>query len=121
MELTFRFGFDAAHRFDHYPEGHPNHGMHGHSFQAEVTIRGDPDPVTGFILAFEELESTCLAARAKLDHRTLNDIPGLGVPSLENLCLWLWNEISPGVPALAEVAVRRDSAGQSCRYSPARE
>ena len=117
-ELTFRFGFDAAHRFDHFLASHPNHGMHGHSFQAEVTIRGEPDPITGFILAFEEVESACLEVRARLDHRTLNEIPGLEIPSLENLCLWLWNELLPTMPALAEVYVRRDSAGQSCTYTP---
>ena len=118
MELTFRFGFDAAHRFDHFPASHPNYGLHGHSFQAEVTIRGEPDPKTGFIVAFEDLESACLAARAKLDHRTLNDVPGLETPSLENLCLWLWKEVHPRMPALAKVSVRRDSAGQTCTYAP---
>lgn len=118
MELTYRFGFDAAHRFDHFPSRHPNHGVHGHSFQVEVTIRGEADAKTGFVVAFEDIEKACLTARAKLDHRMLNDIEGLGAPSLENLCLWLWKELAPAMPALAKVTVRRDSAGQSCTYAP---
>ena len=41
LEISYRFGFDAAHHFDHFPVGHPNRGMHGHSFQVEVAIAGE--------------------------------------------------------------------------------
>jgi 6-pyruvoyltetrahydropterin/6-carboxytetrahydropterin synthase len=117
MELAYRFGFDAAHHFSHFPPGHPNQGMHGHSFQVEVTVHGEPDPRTGFVVEFSELERACSDVRAALDHRLLNEIDGLGQPSLENLCKWIWNRLSPVLASLARVTVRRDSAGQSCMYS----
>lgn len=116
MEISYRFGFDAAHRFDHFPAGHANAGVHGHSFQAEVSVRGGPDPRTGFVLEFGELERACLNAREALDHRMLNDVKDLGPPSLENLCQWLWRRLAPAVPGLARITVRRDSAGQRCTY-----
>lgn len=116
MELSYRFGFDAAHSFAHFPPGHPNHGVHGHSFQAEVAVRGEPDPRTGFVVDFAELEKACGGIRAALDHRLLNDIQGLGPPSLENLCRWIWQRLSPGLPSLARVTVRRNSVGQACTY-----
>ena len=116
MQISYRFGFDAAHHFPGYPAGHRYHGVHGHSFQAEVAVRGTPDPDTGFIADLEAVERECLAVRAELDHRLLNDIEGLARPSLENLCLWLWGRLSPRLPALAQVTVRRDSCGQACTY-----
>lgn len=117
MELSYRFGFDAAHYFAHFPAGHPNRGIHGHSFQVEVAVRGEPDPHTGFILDFAELESACAELRVALDHRLLNELEGLNKPSLENLCTWIWGRLAPRFPRLARVTVRRDSAGQSCSYT----
>jgi 6-pyruvoyltetrahydropterin/6-carboxytetrahydropterin synthase len=116
MQISYRFGFDAAHHFPDYPAGHPYHGVHGHSFQAEVAIRGTPDPATGFIADLGQVERACLEARVQLDHRMLNDIDGLARPSLENLCLWLWTRLSPAFPGLARVTIRRDSCGQACTY-----
>ena len=117
MELSFRFGFDAAHQFTHFPPGHPNRVVHGHSFQVEVALRGEPDPHTGFVVEFAELEQECAEVRAALDHRMLNDVQGLEKPSLENLCLWIWRRLAPRLPSLSRVTVRRDSAGQSCSYT----
>lgn len=117
MEVSYRFGFDAAHHFDHFPAGHANRGMHGHSFQVEVALRGRPDPATGFIADLGDVERACTEVRGRLDHRVLNDIPGLEQPSLENLCLWIWGALSKRFANLSRVTVRRDSSGQSCSYT----
>ena len=119
MEISYRFGFDAAHHFDNFPKGHLYRGIHGHSFQVEVAIGGVPDPETGFIADLAEVERACAALRGALDHRMLNEIPGLERPSLENLCLWMWRRLTPEFPRLARVTVRRDSCGQSCTYTGA--
>lgn len=116
MEICYRFGFDAAHYFGTYPEGHRYRGVHGHSFQVEAALEGEPDPRTGFVADFGELERACAGLRAALDHRLLNEIEGLGQPSLENLALWAWDRLAPSFPGLARVTVRRDSCGQSCTY-----
>ena len=117
MELGYRFGFDAAHHFDHFPEGHPNRGTHGHSFQVEIAIAGEPDARTGFVTDFDAIERACAQVRGRLDHRMLNDIPGLAQPSLENLCRFIWQALAPAFPGLSRVTVRRDSCGQSCSYT----
>lgn len=120
LEIAYRFGFDAAHHFDHYPEGHPNRAMHGHSFQVEVALAGEPDPRSGFVADFEAVARACeTQVRARLDHRVLNDIDGLANPSLENIALWVWGALAPRLPGLARVTVRRESCGQSCTYSGA--
>lgn len=115
-EIAYRFGFDAAHHFDHFPVGHPNRAIHGHSFQVEVAIAGEPRAQSGFIADFADVEDACAKVRASLDHRMLNDIDGLAQPSLENISRWIWGALAPELPGLARVTVRRDSAGQSCTY-----
>jgi 6-pyruvoyltetrahydropterin/6-carboxytetrahydropterin synthase len=117
MELSYRFGFDAAHRFENYPDGHPYRGVHGHSFQVEVAVRGNPDPQSGFVADFGDIEKACATVRAALDHRMLNEIAGLERPSLENISVWIWKRLAPAFPTLARVTVRRDSIGQSCSYT----
>ena len=121
MEISYRFGFDAAHHFDSYPEGHLYRGIHGHSFQVEVALEGEPDPASGFVADLGEVERECASLRATLDHRMLNEIPGLERPSLENISVWVWKALAPRFPALARVTIRRDSCGQACSYTgPAR-
>jgi 6-pyruvoyltetrahydropterin/6-carboxytetrahydropterin synthase len=119
MEIAYRFGFDAAHRFGDFPPDHPYHGVHGHSFQVEVAIAGKPDAASGFVADLGEVERACGDVRKALDHRMLNDVAGLDKPSLENLCLWIWARLHPRFPRLARVTVRRDSCGQSCTYTGA--
>ncbi|HTP63412.1 MAG TPA: 6-carboxytetrahydropterin synthase [Burkholderiales bacterium] len=117
MEISYRFGFDAAHRFENYPDGHPYRGVHGHSFQVEVALRGNPDPDSGFVADFGELEKACARVRAALDHRMLNEVAGLERPSLEALAQWIWARLAEDFDSLARVTVRRDSLGQSCTYA----
>ncbi len=116
LEISYRFGFDAAHRFAGMPRGHRYRGVHGHSFGVEVSLRGTPQPPNGFVADFSKLEAACARLRATLDHSLLNDIPGLKQPSLENLCVWIWDKLKPKFPGLARVTVRRDSLGQACSY-----
>ena len=116
MEIRYEFGFDAAHRFMSMPRGHKYRGVHGHSFRAEVALRGAPRPPRGFVADFARLEQACFGLRGKLDHALLNELKGLRNPSLENLCLWIWSKLAPKFPGLARVTVRRDSLGQSCTY-----
>ena len=117
MEIACRFGFDAAHRFEHYPAGHPHGALHGHSFEVEVALRGEPDPATGFVADFAELERACAELHAALDHRMLNEVPGLEQPSLERLCAWIWQRLAPRFASLAQVTVGRASRGQRCTYT----
>jgi 6-pyruvoyltetrahydropterin/6-carboxytetrahydropterin synthase len=116
MDVAYAFGFDAAHRFPGMPRGHRYGGVHGHSFRAEIVLRGTPHPPHGFVADFARLEKACLALRRRLDHSLLNKLEGLGSPSLENLCVWIWNRLAVKLPDLARVTVRRESLGQSCTY-----
>lgn len=116
LEICYEFGFDAAHRFASAPRGHKYRGVHGHSFRVEVALRGVPRPPSGFVSDFARLERACRGLHDRLDHALLNEVAGLKNPSLENLCVWIWDRLAAKFGGLARVTVRRDSLGQSCTY-----
>lgn len=114
MQQTLtEFGFEAAH---HTP-GHC--GLHGHSFRVELTLSGEPDPVFGWSHDLDEVEPVVDAVRRELDHRYLNEIEGLSVPTLENVARWIWHRLSTRLQGLDCVVVRRGQPGstQACAYS----
>jgi 6-pyruvoyltetrahydropterin/6-carboxytetrahydropterin synthase len=118
VEIVKEFTFDAAHFLPTAAEGHPYRRMHGHSFSAEVALAGTPDPVSGWLVDFAVIEAALAALRDRLDHRVLNDIAGIGVPTLENLAAWIYGELAVILPGLTRVTVRRPSSGESCTYLP---
>jgi 6-pyruvoyltetrahydropterin/6-carboxytetrahydropterin synthase len=61
-----------------------------------------------------ELRSTIEQVRATLDHHDLNQVEGLGKPTLENLCSYLWRAFEKTL-RVAEVSVRREASGDACR------
>jgi 6-pyruvoyltetrahydropterin/6-carboxytetrahydropterin synthase len=117
IELTQEFGFDAAH---YLGQGAPdNSRLHGHSFYAEVTLRGDPDPKTGWLRDLGEVKAALEDIRGALDHRLLNDIEGLGNPTLENLARFIFVRAKAKLPETVRVKLRRPSYGQACVYEEA--
>jgi len=117
IEITYEFWFDAAHQFLHMPVGHKYHGLHGHSFRAEIAVAGTPDPDSGFIVDFAQLEAAGESVRDRLDHRFLNEIVGLESPSLEHIARFVWTELKPRLPGLSRVVIRRDSHRHGCVYT----
>ena len=116
FHIVKEFGFEAAHSFGHKPAGHENTRLHGHSFRVEVALAGEPDAATGCVVDFEILTAALNKVREQLDHHFLNDLPGLGIPSLENVAKWIAGQLTAGLPTLQSVTVRRPSLGESCRY-----
>ena len=114
IELSQEFGFDAAHYLGNSaPE---NRRLHGHSFYAEVTLRGEPNPATGFLRDLGDVEAALKAIRAALDHRLLNDIEELGAPTLENISRFIFLRAKAALPEVVRVKLRRPSYGQTCVY-----
>ena len=117
--IVKEFGFEAAHRFMHKPGGHHNTRVHGHSFRVEVALSGVPDPTTGCVADFEEIDAALAQLRGELDHQMLNEIDGLRTPSLENIAKWIADRLRGRFAALASVTVRRPSLGEAARFDVA--
>lgn len=107
--LTRREHFNGAHRLSNpkWTEEQnrevfgkcANKNWHGHNFELFVTVKGNPDPDTGFIINAHEL-SRILKKEVieKLDHKNFNmDVPELKdkLPSIENIIMLIWQWIVP--------------------------
>ena len=114
-ELTKSFRFEAAHSLPGTTLGGASEEIHGHSFRAEVTVRGTPDPKTGMVLDLGLLERSIGEVQKVLDHKMLNKVEALGAPTLENLSRFIWEQLAH-TNKVVRVSVHRDSCNESCTY-----
>lgn len=80
-----------------------NKNWHGHNYKLEVTIKGIPDPVTGFIVDAKQLSKIIIKnVIDKLDHCNLNldvdFIPRDMQATTENLVILIWQQIEQNIP-----------------------
>ncbi|MFC5863933.1 6-carboxytetrahydropterin synthase QueD [Acidicapsa dinghuensis] len=116
MEIFKEFHIEAAHWLPNVPAGHKCGRMHGHSFRIEVHINGPIDSQLGWVLDFAEIKEAFTPVEEKLDHRCLNEVPGLENPTSENLARWIWHELRPSLPLLSKIIVR-ETCTSGCVYS----
>lgn len=89
--------------------------MHGHTYHAEVFLTGPRDPATGMVLDLGLLRQGLAVVREQLDHHMLDEVPGLGTPTLENLCLFIAQALPTDLRAsVSRVRVWREALGDSC-------
>jgi 6-pyruvoyltetrahydropterin/6-carboxytetrahydropterin synthase len=84
-----------------------NDNWHGHNYELFVTVKGAPDPDTGFLVDAKKL-SAIINQRVveKLDHRNLNldvDFMQGKMCSSENLAIEIWHQLEPHLPANVEL------------------
>ena len=79
-----------------------NENWHGHNYELYVTVKGDPDPDTGFLFDVKQLSKLINEYVIDLlDHKNLNvDVPFLAgkMCSTENLAIGIWNQLAPHLP-----------------------
>jgi 6-pyruvoyltetrahydropterin/6-carboxytetrahydropterin synthase len=112
--LTKSVVFDAAHHLYQGPEDHIYRRLHGHSFKLEVSIMDEPGADSKWVKDFAELAKAIEEVRLMLDHRYLNEIEGLEISTLENICAWVAQKLLPKLPNLKKVAVSRPTLGEKC-------
>jgi 6-pyruvoyltetrahydropterin/6-carboxytetrahydropterin synthase len=79
-----------------------NENWHGHNFDLYVTLKGDPNPDTGFVYDVKRL-SIIVKEHVidKLDHKNLNmdvDFMTGKLCSIENLVIGIWDQLVPHLP-----------------------
>jgi 6-pyruvoyltetrahydropterin/6-carboxytetrahydropterin synthase len=121
LELTKQFRFEAAHRLPNVPPGHKCGRLHGHSYQVDVHIVGQLDETKGWVVDFGDISEIVKPILGELDHRCLNDIPGLENPTSELLACWLWRRIRREMGSLAAITVRETETASCVFRGPAAE
>jgi 6-pyruvoyltetrahydropterin/6-carboxytetrahydropterin synthase len=116
VELAREYGFEAGHRLPKVPPDHKCYRIHGHSYRIEVVIGGEVDRESGWLVDFADITAAVEPIlKRELDHRLLNDVPGLENPTSENLAVWLWQRLHPALPGLIAVTVHETCTAR-CTY-----
>ncbi len=113
-EISQKFFFDAAHTLRRDIEAEGSRRIHGHTYHAEISVAGTVDPATGMVVDLGLVRAAIERLRPHLDHHLLDEVPGLGAPTLENLAAFIWRAMAAELPALVQVRVWRDGMGDSC-------
>jgi len=107
--LTRKCEFSASH-FYHNPALSPEENRrifgkcnnpygHGHNYTLEVTVCGDVDPRSGFVLDLKDLKEVMnREVLDAMDHRFLNkEVPEFAdqIPTTENLAIAVWQRLRP--------------------------
>ncbi len=110
--LTRRERFNAAHKLwvESWSEEKnramfgkcSNRNWHGHNYELFVTVKGKPDPLTGFVMDVKELSNIIKQEiTEKVDHTNLNldveFIPKGTQPTTENLAILFWQQLAPHI------------------------
>lgn len=113
-ELSQRFYFEAAHTLRRAIETEGSLRIHGHTYEAEITVSGYADPKTGMLVDLGDLRQQVARVKEMLDHRFLDEIEHLGPATLENLCGFIRKQLKPTLPQLSSVMVERKASGDRC-------
>lgn len=84
------------------------YNLHGHNYDLEVTVEGEVDPRTGFVMDFRGLKRRMRElVVAEIDHVHLNDVPWLeGNPTAENLAVAIWKRLDGKLDGAELVSVK---------------
>ncbi len=114
IEIYRDFHFDAAHRLPFVPEGHKCGRMHGHTYRLRVWCRG-PINAEGMVVDYAVIAEKVGVVLDRVDHRVLNEVPGLENPTTEVLAPWLFEQIRSVLPEVSRVEVA-ESATTGCVF-----
>jgi 6-pyruvoyltetrahydropterin/6-carboxytetrahydropterin synthase len=114
-EIFKEFRLEAAHLLPNVPEGHKCRRLHGHSFLVGVYVTGPVGGRSGWVMDFADLSAAWSTVHDQLDHRYLNEVPGLENPTSEVLARWVWDRLVVDLPGLSRVVVR-ETCTSGCEY-----
>ncbi|CAN5567633.1 6-carboxytetrahydropterin synthase [soil metagenome] len=98
-----------------------NYFGHGHNYVIEVTVKGVPDPATGYVIDLKKLRDILdEAVIDKVDHKHLNfDVDFLRgvIPTVENLVILFWQQLENRLPSGDLHSIRLFESEQNfCEY-----
>ncbi len=116
-EISRSYRIEAAHRLPHVSADHKCARLHGHSFHVTLTVGGDVDEKLGWILDFADIDAAWQPMHQALDHRYLNEVPGLENPTSELLARWILERVKLPHGALRSVCVSETCTASCTVYA----
>ena len=114
LKIYKDFTFDAAHFLTNVGSDHKCRRLHGHTYRLRVWCSGPIDE-HGWIVDYGEIAIALRPVLDALDHRLLNEVPGLENPTTENLAPWLYERLKPSLPLLTAIEIA-ESATTGCVF-----
>ncbi len=114
--LFREFTIEAGRYLPYLTPDHPCGRMHGHTFVVQIHITGEVDEEKGWIMDFNDLDDKLNEVRHMLDHKVLNEIPGLENPTTELLARWLWERLIKDLPGLSRIVIQ-ENPHTGCIYT----
>ena len=120
--LSKSFRFEASHQLmDH--DGKCRN-LHGHSWSGELVVRGhhlqSQGPKANMVIDYGELSAICKDIENAFDHKHLNDVLSVPMPTSEFLARWIFqtykSRLSDG-PAWLHAVVVHETCSSKCEYS----
>lgn len=115
FELKQHFQIESSRFLPKLEKTHPCSRMHGHSFKIILTLIGNLDPVIGWVIDYNEIQTRMKPILDMIDHRTLNEVPGLENPTSEHLAKWVYDEARSVLPTLVKVTIA-ETPSTECSY-----
>jgi 6-pyruvoyltetrahydropterin/6-carboxytetrahydropterin synthase len=108
MVTVFKeFTFEAAHSLPHLPAEHKCHHLHGHSYHVTVFARSlDRYLKNGMVIDYADLSDSWAVLFHQLDHRFINEVPGLEISTSECLSKWIYLRMKEKHPQVCRVIVK---------------
>ncbi|NCN26735.1 6-carboxytetrahydropterin synthase QueD [bacterium] len=116
VEMCCDFHLEVGHFMPNFPEGHPNRRLHGHSYEGSLFLKGPVEMTSGVLLEMDALKVLMTEVVAEFDHRMLNDIEGLEIPTTENFVKILFKRFKEKIRFVEAVELRRPTLGMKVLY-----
>ena len=114
FEVSKAVTFEAAHRLPGRGKDDTYGRVHGHSFRLDATISGRVQPGKLWVEDIAVLTDALSEIAGLLDHKLLNEVDGLDVPTLENIAVWVAARLAGQVNGLSQVTISRPSLNETC-------
>jgi 6-pyruvoyltetrahydropterin/6-carboxytetrahydropterin synthase len=118
FEVSVSAPFEAAHYIE-AKDGSPSYRtIHGHSFLVTASTAASTPNAEGWVIDLGAFEAALKEVVAGLDHALLNDVPGLGQPTFENLLLWIDRGLRTRGIVPSRLEIERPILRQRAVYTP---
>ncbi len=119
FEISASASFEASHYIEADTGAAHYRRVHGHSFVVTASVARDMPDAQGWVMDLGALEELLRNILSELDHAVLNDIPGLEMPTFENILLWIETKMKAAGVAPSRLEIERPTLRQRAVYTPA--
>lgn len=106
MKIFLEDSFDSAHFLPNVPAGHKCRNLHGHTYRIRLEVSGPIGEKSGWVIDYAEVKHMWDSVKIRIDHKNLNELPGLSNSTCELVATWIWNYLKPILPGLSLIELR---------------